>query len=65
MNSDLVFVYDIGTDAYRLMENQLPIGTNDLRCTISDNTIYIAGGETVDAPLSNCIDAFMIGVIEE
>ncbi|MBM3240580.1 hypothetical protein FJZ31_30215 [Candidatus Poribacteria bacterium] len=63
--SDLVFVYDIGADAYRLMENQLPIGTNDLRCTISGNTIYIAGGETVDAPLSNCIDAFMIGVIEE
>jgi hypothetical protein len=62
--SDLVFVYDIGTDTYRLLETQLPLGTNDLRCTISGNTIYAAGGETVDAPLSNCIDAFMIGTIE-
>jgi hypothetical protein len=63
--SNLVFVYNLETDTYRLLEDQLPIGTNDLRCTISGNTIYAAGGETVDAPLSNCIDAFMIGTIEE
>jgi len=63
--SDLVFVYDIETDAYCLMEDQLPLGPNDLRCTICGNTIYAAGGETVDAPLSNCIDVFIIGTIED
>jgi hypothetical protein len=63
--SDLVFVYEIETDTYRVMADRLPIGPNDLRCTISGNTLYAAGGETVDPALSNCIDAFLIGTINE
>ncbi|MSP14143.1 MAG: hypothetical protein EXR62_14455 [Chloroflexi bacterium] len=61
--SDLVFVYDVATNTYRRLENRLPIGNNDIRCTISGNTIYVAGGETTDLALSNCSNAFLIGTI--
>ena len=63
--SDLVFVYDIETDSYRMMPERAPIGLNDLCCAISGNTIYAAGGETSDPATSNTSDAFMIGVVED
>jgi len=61
--SDQVFVYDIAGNCYRRLEARMPIGLNDLRATIVGDTIYAAGGETVDPPLSNCSNAFMIGKI--
>ncbi len=63
--SDLVFAYDIEADTYRVLEDRMPIGANDLRCTISGNTIYVAGGETTDPAWSNCINSFLVGTIED
>ncbi|MBX3010117.1 MAG: hypothetical protein KF832_01375 [Caldilineaceae bacterium] len=61
--SDQVFVYDIATNQYQRLAERMPIGLNDLRVTIAGDTIYAAGGETVDPALSNCSNAFMIGKI--
>jgi len=63
--SDLMFVYDTEQDIYRLLDERMPIGANDIRCAISGNTIYVAGGETVDAALSNTTNTFLIGAIED
>ncbi len=62
--SDLAWVYDTQTDSYDLLAERLPYGLNDLRACISDNTIYIVGGENVDVTASNTTNAFMIGKIE-
>ena len=62
--SNLVFVYDIANNSYRMMPERTPVGLNDLCCTILGNTIYAAGGETSDPATSNTSDAFMIGTIE-
>ena len=62
--SDQVFVYDITENRYYSLVERMPIGLNDLRATIFGNTIYAAGGETVDPAFSNCSNAFMIGTIE-
>jgi hypothetical protein len=61
--SDQVFVYDIAHNTYHRLADRMPIGLNDLRATIAGDTIYVAGGETVDPALSNCSNAFMIGKI--
>jgi hypothetical protein len=62
--SDLVFVYDIEADSYRALQERLPVGLNDLRCTVKDDTIYAAGGETVDPATSNTSNSFMVGQIK-
>ncbi len=61
--SDLVFAYDIATDTYRTLSDRMPIGLNDLRCTVAGEVIYAAGGESVDLALSNTINSFMQGVV--
>lgn len=63
--SDLVFLYDIENDAYRLLEERMPLGANDLRCAVSGKSIYVAGGETTDPALSNTINTFLVGTIED
>ena len=63
--SDQVFVYDIADNQYHCLAERMPIGLNDLRATIAGDTIYAAGGETVDPALSNCSNAFMIGKISQ
>ena len=62
--SDLVLVYDIETDTYGPLEDRMPIGLNDLHCTIQEGTIYAVGGETVDPALSNTINSVMVGEIK-
>lgn len=61
--ADQVFVYDIAENRYHSLAERMPIGLNDLRATTAGDTIYAAGGETVDPALSNCSNAFMIGTI--
>lgn len=61
--SDLVFSWDLESDVCRLLPERLPVGLNDLRCAVSGDRVFAAGGETVDAALSNTTDAFQIGQI--
>jgi N-acetylneuraminic acid mutarotase len=63
--SDLVMVYDIPSDRYRILEERLPTGNNDVRCALVGNTLYVAGGETVDGPLSNCSELVLVGTIQD
>jgi len=63
--SDLVWVYDTMTDSYALLPERLPHGHNDVHGCINGTTIYLVGGENVDATTSNTTDTFMIGEIRE
>lgn len=59
-----VFVYDTVTDSYTLLAEPLPAGVNDLRlCRIGD-TLYCAGGESIDKRTSNTVNLLQIGHIE-
>lgn len=61
--SDLVFSWDTETGSCRLRPERLPAGLNDLRCTADERRVYVAGGESVDAALSNTSEFFQIGII--
>jgi len=61
--NDVVWVYDVETNAYTALEQRLPHGVNDIRAAASGRTVYAIGGENVDKETSNTADHFQIGKI--
>lgn len=63
--SDLAFLYQVGADRWTPLPERLPAGVNDNRCTAAAGRVWVAGGETVDAALSNTTELVAVAAIED
>lgn len=58
-----VLVYDVVTDAWRVMPSVLPVPTNDIRVVRLGKTLYALGGENIEPATSNTTPWLRIGTI--
>jgi N-acetylneuraminic acid mutarotase len=63
--NDRVYVYDTLADQYTQLEDRMPAGLNDIKACIIGDTIYAAGGESIDKRTSNTVNLLQIGRVEE
>jgi len=58
-----VFLYDTKSDTYSLLPETMPAGLNDIRACPVGDTIYCAGGESIDPRTSNTVNLLQVGRI--
>ncbi len=58
--NDRVYVYDTRDDTYHVLADPLPAGVNDIRACVLGDSIYAAGGESIDKRTSNTVNLLQV-----